>query len=70
MEERLEPWLARCRSCGLWRSSLGSGRLDESEVLDEERRRKGLAAVRAANIRLTLDLLARDRPVRGPGGPA
>lgn len=65
LEPRLEPWLARCRSCGLWRSSLGSGRLDESEVLDEERRRKGLAAVRAANIRLTLDLLAGDRPLRG-----
>lgn len=65
LEPALEPWLARCRSCGLWRSTLGSGRLSGSEILDEERRRNGLAAVRAANIRLTLDLLARDRPLSG-----
>lgn len=64
---RLEPWLACCRACGLWRSSLGSadGRLQDSAALDEERRQSGLAAVRAANIRITLDLLARDRPLRG-----
>lgn len=65
MEQRLEPWLARCRSCGLWRSNLGSGKLGESDILDEERRQRGLAAVRAANMRLTFDLIARDRPLGG-----
>lgn len=65
LEPRLEPWLARCRSCGLWRSSLGSGKLGESDILDEERRQRGLAEVRAANMRLTFDLLARDRPLGG-----
>jgi len=73
MAGRLEPWLARCPVCGLWRSTLGSadGRLQDSTALDEERRRKGLAAVRAANIRLTLDLLSDlsglrdDRPLPG-----
>lgn len=65
LEPCLEPWLARCRSCGLWRSTLGTGRLGESEILDEERRVRGLAAVRDANVRLTLDLLARDRPLAG-----
>lgn len=61
----LEPWLARCRSCGLWRSALGDGRLQAAAVLDEDRRVRGLAAVRDANVRLTLDLLARDRPLSG-----
>lgn len=67
MTGRLEPWIAWCRACGLWRSSLGSadGRLQDSTALDEERRQSGLAAVRSANIRLTLDLLGRDRPLRG-----
>jgi SAM-dependent methyltransferase len=67
MTGRHEPWLAQCRMCGLWRSALGSGdgRLQDSTALDEERRQRGLAAVRAANIRLTLDLVGRDRPLQG-----
>jgi SAM-dependent methyltransferase len=67
MALRLEPWLARCGGCGLWRSALGSsdGRLQESGALDEELRQSGLATVRAVNFRRVLDLLARDRPLEG-----